>query len=186
MSSINWDEIDSSDFKSYAREGKHTTTIKEIKIGEPSANSGSRPVIVSFNEDDEYQFSDARYYLSKDKDNQRIKTARNVLVALGVEKNAAQKAVETAEDKTDYEKKCAVYEQVFKRAEAKHAKVEIECWETDRVSEKTGKPYTASGFTTDALAWMNGDSSKPVASSDTITEDDLEVADDISVDDIPF
>lgn len=182
---INWDKIDEGTFKSYAREGKHTTTVKEVELGDPSAKSGSRPIIVSFNENDEYQFSNARYYLSKDKDMNRIRTARNVLIALGVEKNAAQKAVETAEDKGDYDKKCAVYEQAFKRAEAKHSKVEIECWETDRVSEKSGKAYTASGFTTPELAWMNGDSSKPVASNESVVDEAVE-CDDISVDDIPF
>lgn len=184
---INWDEIDSNDFKSYARSGKHTTTVKEVEIGDPSANTGSCPIIVRFNENDEHAFSDARYYLSKEKDMHRIRTARNVLVALGVEKNAAQKAVENAEDKADYEKKCAVYEQAFNRAGSKHAKVEIECWETDRISDKTGKPYTASGFTTDALAWMNGNSdAKPTETTTETTEDAVVDDEEIDISDIPF
>lgn len=187
MADINWAEIDSNEFKSYARSGKHTTTVKEVELGDPSANTGSRPITVRFNENDDHAFSDARYYLSKDKDNNRIKTARNVLVALGVEKNAAQKAVENAEDKADYEKKCAVYEQAFNRAGSKHAKVEIECWETDRISEKSGKPFTASGFTTDALAWMNGNSDANPAetTTETVVDEAIE-ADDIDIDQIPF
>lgn len=187
MAEINWSEIDSNEFKSYARSGKHTTTVKEVELGDPSANTGSRPIIVRFNENDEHAFSDARYYLSKEKDMNRIRTARNVLVALGVEKNAAQKAVENAEDKADYEKKCAVYEQAFTRAGSKHAKVEIECWETDRISERSGKPFTASGFTTDALAWMNGNSDAKPAETTAETTDDAVVDDEeIDIDSIPF
>lgn len=186
--SINWDEIDSNDFKPYARSGKYTTTVEGVTLGEPSPKKGSCPIIVSFEENNEYQFSDARYYLSKENNNSRIRTARNVLIALGVEKNAAQKAVESAEDKADYDKKIAVYEQAFNRAGQKHSKVEIECWETDRVSEKSGKPYTASGFTTDALAWMNGNNSNTSTATVTSADDmgDMVEADDISIDDIPF
>lgn len=185
MASINWDEIDNNDFKSYARSGKHTTTVKVVELGEPSANKGSVPIIVSFNENDEHTFSNARYWLSKENDMNRIRTARNVLIALGVEKNAAQKAVENAEDKADYDKKIAVYEQAFNRAGQKHSKVEIECWETDRISEKSGKPYTATGFTTEELAWMNGNDISTTTTTESVVDEAVET-DDISIDQIPF
>lgn len=170
---INWDAIDEefkSDYKNYAPNGKYKVKFSEVEFKQ-AGTKGNYVVKFHFEDSDDYKFPTADHWLTKDKQNWRIKHMKDLMVVLGGAEENAKKACEVAESKDSFDYAVQGYEKAFSTLAKKKPEVEIEVF-------PDGK-YSRAEFTDRRVA-MRRDDQKV---SDTIGGEVIPTADDL---DIPF
>lgn len=124
MSNLNWDTIESenaSQFKEYAPEGEHTTTVESVEL--VTAKTGNKGIRFNLKETEEYQFPKygVTFYNPK-RDSWRQHHLKELFVTLGATEDQARKAVEQCEDKSD---KIDAYVQMFTKFLPKQKPFEV-------------------------------------------------------------
>lgn len=187
----NWDEIDNEygngNFKDYAPNGTHTAKLEKASVIDKE-NWKSPAVEFTFLEDDAYKYPKSpRHFLSMAKPAWRMHHMRDILMALGMPKETAQKAIETVDDPTNPPERAKMvkgYQAVFDKIAQKHPEVEIivrtQMRDGKPVCSEKGTPYGESEI---AKAAMGQTQTK--ASAPTMAEDVLG-GDEINLNDIPF
>ena len=145
---FDWDEIERTAnggrSKDYAPNGEYTTKIASIKV-QDNPNWKSPCFDMTWQENDQYQFpKSVRHWLPLGNENFRRFHARAVLMELGITKEQAQKAVETAEKDSSREALVKGYQQVFDRAVSRYPEVKI----VVRDQLRDGKPVKSDKGTT--------------------------------------
>lgn len=188
----NWSEIDEQykggQFKDYAPNGEHTAKLDSVKVVD-NANWKSPAVEFIFLEDDTYKYpKSTRHFLSLAKPAWRAKHSRDILMAFGMAKENAEKAIDVAEKDQDRAKLVRAYQAIFDRVAQKHPEVEI----IVRTQMRDGKPVCSSKGTPYSESELKkapapSGSSKPAksAASATVAEEILG-GDEINLTEIPF
>lgn len=178
---IDWDKIEEenkSNFKGYAPAGDYEVKLESVT--QKTAGTGTIFFEFNFEEDDEYQYPKVSRALFKDeKKSFRIHHYKEIMRVLGASEDNARKAVEVCESKANREAIADAYTETFNRLAQKHPKVKLEVTLDDR-GDKT---YARGEFADPAVHFSNKKTEKK---SDDILPDESEVADDISIDSIPF
>ena len=171
---INWNAIEEEykggDFKEYAPEGKYQVKLADVEL-KPAGSKGNYIVKFKFEETDQYQFPTADHWLSKDKQNWRIKHMKDLLTVLSGNEENAKKACELAESKDSFDYAVQGYEKAFKTLAKKGVETEIEVY-------PDGK-YSRAEFTDRRVAMKRDDS--PMAGAQEV---DLSSSDEFG--DLPF
>ena len=136
--SINWDAVEQetgSNFKNYAPEGRYTVKLDGVDVKEVG-NKGNYAVELFFEESPEYQYQKATYWISKDKQNWRIKNMKELLTVLSGSEDNAKKVCEMAESKGSFDYAVAAYEKALKTLATKKVETEIEVYFSGSYSQK--------------------------------------------------
>lgn len=145
---FDWDEIEkqatAGRSKDYAPNGEYTTKIASIKM-QDNENWKSPCFDITWQDNDQYQFPKSiRHWLPLGNENFRRFHARAVLMELGIPKDKAQQAIETAEKDTSRAALVKGYQQVFDRAVKQAPAVKI----VVRDQLRDGKPVKSDRGTT--------------------------------------
>lgn len=172
----------SGNFKEYADDGKYTVKCDGVEIKEVGSN-GSVIMKFHFEDKDDAQFPTADHWLSFKNDNWRKWHNRCLMIVLGASEENAEKAVDMAESKDGKDNIIKGYETCYKKLLSKKPEVEIEVFTEDK--------YARAEFTDRSVAMPHGEESKPkstgeVVSPDSIKDDPLEGAEEVSLEDLPF
>lgn len=169
-------------FKEYASNGKHNVKLESVEVIDRE-NWKSPALRFSWKEDDQYKYPQSVYHwLSLKNPSWRAVHNRNILMALGLEKQKAEQLVEAAEKDSDRTKLVKAYEALYKRVAERNPIVEIEVRDQYRdgkpVQSAKGTTYSESDFTDfDCRVGTSQRSTKPEPLAD---------AEDINLDSIPF
>ena len=190
MSNINWEEAEEKaggNFKSYAADGKYTVKCDGVEIKEVGQNGS---VIMKFHFEDapEGQYPTADHWLSFKNDNWRYIHNKRLMMLLGASEDAAKKAVEVAESKNGKDAVMKGYESCYTKLLAKKPTVEIEVF--TEVNPVNGKEYARAEFTDRSVAMSRNNDDKQkstgVVVSPSSIKDDIENAEEVNLDEIPF
>ena len=162
--SINWDAIDEEyaggDYKDYAPTGTYKVKLNSVELKQAGAK-GNYIVKFGFEETDEYQFPTADHWMSKEKQNWRIKHMKDLMMVLGASEDQAKKACEISESKDSFDYAVQGYEKAFSTLAKKKPEVEIEVF-------PDGK-YSRAEFTDRRVAMKRDDN--PTAGAEEIILD---------------
>lgn len=187
MADINWDELDeqySSKFKPFIEDGKYTVKVADAEVHEVGTN-GSVAIDIAFEEGKEYQYPKATHWQSAKNIGWTMFHSKQLLVVLGVDEASAKKAIAACEAKRDNKDAMVkAYDQVFKKAAAKHKELEIEVY-TER-NENNGKDYARAEFMDPRVRMNRNNESKPTTTASEVIPGAEEVGDEINLADIPF
>lgn len=189
MTDINWNELDeqySSKFKPFIEDGKYKVKVADAEVHEVGTN-GSVAIDITFEEGKEYQYPKATHWQSAKNIGWSIYHSKQLLVVLGVDEASAKKAIAACEAKRDNKDAMVkAYDQVFKKAAAKHKELEIEVY--TEPNPNTGKEYARAEFM-DPRVRMNRNNESNSAATTTASElipGAEEVGDEIDLASIPF
>lgn len=178
MANLNWDDIEAStasQYKDYAAEGKYKVKLDHVDVHE-AGSKGNYAIDLFFEETPTTQYQKATYWLSKEKQNWRVKVAKDLLTVLSGNEDNAKKACELAESKDDFTYATKAYQKAFDALAAKHPEVEIEVYFSGMYSQK-GTPLNNATLT-DPRVYNKRDnnSSNPMAGA---VEVDLSADDEL-------
>lgn len=172
-----------SDFKPYAPDGVHEATLKNVT--KKVAGTGTIFFEFNFEDSDDYQYPKvSRAFFRDEKQKFRAYHYAQIMIALGAAEAAAEKAVNTCENKANREAISDAYVQMFDRLAQKHPKIKIEV--SPEVAAN-GKTYARGEFADPAIHFGNNKNQAPAKAADVLP-DEVEVEGaDINLDDsIPF
>lgn len=182
----NWDQLGEefgSKFKPFIADGKYKVKVEDAEVHEVGSN-GAVAIDITFKEEDDCQYPKATHWQSEKNINWSKFHSKQLLVVLGVAEDAARKAIDTCEAKRgDKAAMVKAYDQVFKKAAAKHAELEIEVY-TER-NENNGKDYARAEFMDNRVRMSRNTESKPAAATENVPAAE-EVDGEISLEDLPF
>ena len=134
---INWDEIDeqyggSGDYKQYAPTGTYKVKFCDVEFKQAGSKGN---YVLKFNfEEDDYKYPTADHWLTKDKQNWRIKHMKDLMMVLGATEDQAKKACEISESKDSFDYAVQGYEKAFSTLAKKKPEVEIEVYPDGKYS----------------------------------------------------
>lgn len=181
---INWDAVEKEtggQYKNYAPEGRYKVKLNGVDVHEAGAK-GNYAVDLFFEETDDMQFQKATYWISKDKQNWRIKAMKDLLTVLNGNEDNAKKVCEMAESKDDFDYAVKAYEKALKTLASKKIETEIEVYFSGQYSKK-GTPLNNATLTDPRVYNKNTkrENSNPLAGAEEI---DLSGDDDLG--ELPF
>lgn len=169
---INWDAVEQetgSNFKNYAPDGRYKVKLDGVEVHE-AGNKGNYAVDLHFEETPEYQFQKATYWISKDKQNWRIKNMKDLLAVLNGSEDNAKKVCEMAESKDSFDYAVAAYEKALKTLASKKVETEIEVYFSGYYSKK-GTPISNATLTDSRVYNKNVKKEDPMVGAEEITLD---------------
>lgn len=183
-----WDQLGEeygSKFKPFIEDGKYKVKVADAEVHEVGTN-GAVAIDIMFEEGKEFQYPKATHWQSEKNINWSKFHSKQLLVVLGVSEDAARKAIDTCEAKRgNKESLVKAYDQVFKKAAAKHAELEIEVY-TER-NENNGKDYARAEFMDNRVRMNRNTESKPATTTTSeVVPGAEEVGEEIDLADIPF
>lgn len=176
---INWDSVQQNaggNYKNYAADGDYDVKAEDVTVRKSS--TGTNWLEITFAESDEYKFPKISHPLSFNNDSWRQWHFMNMLKELGITEDKAKAAIEQAEGKSSQDAKVSAYEQVFKRAVAKHPVIKIAVSTEEGTN---GKAYARADFKNRNLAFGR-DNNKPVQKETSIVDE----GEEIKMDELPF
>ena len=169
---INWDAVEQetgSNFKNYAPDGRYKVKLDGVEVHE-AGNKGNYAVDLHFEETPEFQFQKATYWISKDKQNWRIKNMKDLLAVLNGSEDNAKKVCEMAESKDSFDYAVAAYEKALKTLASKKVDTEIEVYFSGYYSKK-GTPISNATLTDSRVYNKNVKNDNPMAGAEEIELD---------------
>lgn len=186
---FNWHEIEQAsggNYKNFAPNGEYIVKLAKVKVTDGQAKSPA----INFEWEDNEEFKFPRsvsHWLAMGNANWRRFHMRNIFMVLGMNKEQAQKLVESAEVSTERPKLVANYQKIFDRLTQKHPEVKIVVRNQIRdgkpVRSEKGTIYGESEFADPRVAL-------PVSTpaSTSVVEDVMGAVEDVATDlgEIPF
>ena len=171
---INWDAVEQEtggNYKDYAPEGRYTVKLDGVDVHE-AGSKGNYAVDLHFEETGTMQYQKATYWISKDKQNWRIKNMKDLLTVLNGNEDNAKKVCEMAESKDSFDYAVAAYEKALKTLAGKKPEVEIEVYFSGYYSQK-GTPICNATLTDPRVYNKNvkKESSDPLSGAEEISLD---------------
>lgn len=169
---INWEAVEQEtggNFKNYAPEGRYKVKLNGVDVHEAGTN-GNYAVDLFFEETPEYQFQKATYWISKDKQNWRIKNMKDLLTVLNGSEDNAKKVCEMAESKDSFDYAVSAYEKALKTLASKKIETEIEVYFSGQYSKK-GTPLNNATLTDSRVYNKNVKKEDPMVGAEEITLD---------------
>lgn len=191
---MNWEEAEKNaggnkrqQYKEYAPNGEHTVKLDSVEVVD-KATWKSPAVRFTWAEDDKYKYSKSiNHWLSTTNPSWRAVHQRNILMALGIEKEKAQQLVGAIEEQKDLDRAKLVkgYEAMWKRVAERHPETKIviqDQWRDGKpVTSSNGTVYHESDFSSTLCRMM-----EEHAVSDADPLEGAEGTEDIDLSTIPF
>lgn len=177
-----WKDIESEfnkgNFKDYAPEGEHKTTVLRVDLVE-SSQKKTPGITFFFADNEEYSFPryGATHWTSKTNVNWRKYHNRELFRELGLTKDQAEKTVDLCESKGDLDRIMQAYLQMFEKAIAKGKEVNVVVFK-----RKEDDKYTTIDFANNSVR-MNKPEAEPREEKPVEAE---EAEEEITEDEIPF
>ena len=179
----NWKDIENEfagNFKNYAPEGEYKTKVSKVELVE-SSQKKTPGLNFFFADNEEYAFPKfgTTHWLSTSNENWRKYHNRELLRELGLTKEQAEKSVDLCEDKGDFDKVVSAYLAVFEKAISKAGEVDVVVFK-----RKADDKYATVDFANGNVRMNRPEEESKEEKSDE--PEDLESAEEISMDEIPF
>lgn len=173
-------------FKAFAPNGKHKVKLESVEVIDLE-NWKSPALRFNWKEDDQYKYPKSVYHwLSLGNPSWRAVHNRNILMALGIEKEKAEQLVEGAEKDSDRAKLVKAYDALYKRIAERGVETTIavqDQWQDGKplvVTTAKGTTYTPneSDFDSSLCRMMRGHEEKQGSL--------LDDGDNVNLSEIPF
>lgn len=161
-------------YKPFSADGKYTAKCDDVEIKEVGAN-GSVIMKFHFEGGEDFQHPTADHWLSFKNENWRKWHNRCLMMVLGAQQEAAEKAVDMCESKSGKENIIKAYEATYKKLLSKKPEVEIEVY--------TENKYARAEFTDRSVAMPHGDEGQP-ANNEPSMDDPMIGAEEVSQEEV--
>lgn len=167
MAAFDWDAIDNEfpggDFLPYAEPGTYNVLCDDVEF-KAAGTKGNYVMKFHFADKNGVKFPTADHWLTKDKQNWRMKHCKDLYMVLGASEENAKKACELAESKDSFDYAVSAYQQGFASLLGKgNSMVEIEV-------TPDGK-YSRAEFTDRRVAMRNDKKEDVIASGEEVILD---------------